>query len=59
MPLHNPHFLHFCVYKEGKTLAARGLEEHNMQISLIFARIVSFMLLEWLYLGRNANLCVL
>ncbi len=26
-----------------KTLAARGLEEH-MQITLIFARIISFML---------------
>jgi hypothetical protein len=26
------------------TLAARGLEEHNMRITLIFARIISFML---------------
>ncbi len=32
------------------TLAARGLEEHNMQITLIFARIIIFLLFTVLLL---------
>jgi hypothetical protein len=41
-------FVYLCIHQQnhslsGKTLAARGLEEH-VRVSLIFAIIVSFML---------------
>jgi hypothetical protein len=30
-------------FQDSHTLAARGLEEHDVRITLIFSRIISFM----------------
>jgi hypothetical protein len=38
-----------------KTLAARGLEEHDVRVSLIFAIIVSFMLFTVFTLARRIS----